>query len=185
MNKHNIKSGPSRPFKFKSDYRRRAWWFLNNSTSHPDPDPELTWWLWCGRLILSFIDWLNRLVGAGKPKVKNTAEQKIEDDPLGFLGEWVSTKFGMSSGDFRYGSRFYIKSFNKRKQCYTADCPPMGDNEIQLSVQTLIDFEASPGDGKRKTNGEQMATLGELFEEVEPGIDWGADEDYTAISIID
>jgi len=116
-------------------------------------------------MISHIIYWLN-YAPIIKPKRKNNGEQMVENDPLGFIGGWVSTRYGMSSGDFRYGSTFYIKSFNKRKKCYIATCPPMGKTEINLSVQTLIDFEAFPRGGKhkQKTNGEQMATLDELFE---------------------
>jgi hypothetical protein len=67
---------------------------------------------------------------------------EIEDDPLGFLGAWVSTRYGMGDGDFRYGTRFYIESFNKRKQVYTARCP-LVQHKIKLTPQTLINFEAS------------------------------------------
>lgn len=62
---------PPVPFRFKSDYHRRAWWWLNNASSRPDPDPEATgWWIWSGSVILYIIDRLNALLGAGKPKTK-------------------------------------------------------------------------------------------------------------------
>jgi hypothetical protein len=106
-------------------------------------------------LTTKLIDWLNKLTGATEP---------TNDDPLGIIGEWVSTKFEMGAGDFRYGSRFYIKSFNSRKQHYVTHCPPMGNRDVKLSVQTLISFEASIDGKKKKHPSEQMASLSELFE---------------------
>lgn len=131
----------------------------DSSRKQHESKPNRIW-----QAILSFIDWLNGLAGKEKTRVNNTADQEIEDDPLEFLGEWVSTRFAMGAGDFRYGSRFYIESYNKRKKCYTAHCPPMGSHKIKLSVQTLIDFEASANKPKNKTNGEQMVSIEELFE---------------------
>ncbi len=74
------------PHTWKSEQERKEWFARNRPPAPPAPDlptrdssrkqyPSEPNRLW--QAILSFIDWLNRLVGAEKPKVKNSAEQML------------------------------------------------------------------------------------------------------------
>ncbi len=165
------------------EYRRKR------GTPHkaPLPPPESPGWsepskdYWGSRsegslnLILRFIDWLNALFGFEKPKHKHKHSDEQIDDPLDIVGEWVNTRFGLKGGGFNFVSTHYVKSFSRRKQAYCVESA--GVTHWMATEMFITSGYSIRGKGKNKSYPEQMATLAELFEDVEkPNID--TDNDF-------